>query len=271
MDATPSNSWLTPPDVVRPGETLTLDDDGRPLELRVLDRLPDDRFSALAPRLRVRAGLELTARVFDHERSWHLRYEIEDAELASDDEALVRVVLREAHETGDERKAPRTATVLAGTVSPPAYEGYTFSTTIHTVDLSTSGVAFECDRSFAEGQRLDLSVEDETGSPISGSIEVVRTAPGPHGRVRIMCRFLEIEDGDDEHLAELVEHPPAAEDNGVAPAPDDPELHRPAPVYDFVHGLRDELLSHPPVEEDAEDEDLVEEPARPRWRLGRPR
>ncbi len=272
MDATPSNSWPhLPPDVVTPGETLTLDDDGRALELRVLDRLPDDRFSALAPRLRVRAGLELTARVFDHERSWRLTYEIEEAELASDDEALVRVVLREAHETGDERQAPRAAAVLTGTVSPPAYEGYTFRTTIHTVDLSTTGVAFESDRSFADGERLDLSLEDETGSPITGSIEVVRSEQGPHGRTRVMCRFLEVDDGDDEHLAELVDHSPPTGGNGAAAAADDPELHRPAPVYDFVHGLRDELLSHPPVEDDADDEDLVEEPARPRWRLGRPR
>ena len=109
-------------------------------------------------------------------------------------------------------------------------------------------------------------------APISGSIEVVRTEPGPHGRARVMCRFLEVKDGDDEHLAELVEHAPAAEGNGAVAAADDPELHRPAPVYAFVHGLRDELLSHPPVEDAAEDEDdVVEEPARPRWRLGRPR
>jgi hypothetical protein len=235
----------------------------------VLDRLPDDRFSALAPRLRVREGLELTARVFDHARSWRLTFEIEDAEVASEDEALVRVVLREAQETGDERQAPRAACLLTGTVAPPAYEGLTFRTTIHTVDLSTTGVSFESERAFAEGQRLDLSLEDETGAPISGSIEVVRSEPGPHGRARIMCRFLEVEDGDDEHLADLVEHSPPVQGNGV----DDPELHRPAPVYDFVHGLRDELLSHGPAEDDLDEVAEVEEPepAKPRWRLGRPR
>jgi hypothetical protein len=272
MDAMPSNSWHhLPPDIVTAGDTLTLDDDGRPLDLRVLDHPDNGRFSALAPRLRVRAGLVLTARVFDRRCSWRLTFEIEDAELASEDEALVQVVLREAQETGDERGAPRTATVLSGTVSPPEYEdGVTFRTTIHTVDLSTSGIAFECDRDFAAGQRLDLSLEDETGSPIAGTLEVVRSEPAPHGRARVMCRFLGVDEGDDEHLAELVEHPHAAE--GVIPAPDDPELHKPAPVYDFVHGLRDDLITNGPAEDaDAGYEALEEEeePAKPRWRLGR--
>ena len=89
--------------------------------------------------------------------------------------------------------------------------------------------------------------------------------------MRVMCRFLKVDDGDDEHLAELVDHSPPTGGNGAAAAADDPELHRPAPVYDFVHQHPRQLLSHPPVEDDAENEDLVEEPARPRWRLGRPR
>ena len=195
MDATPSNSWPhLPPDVVTPGETLTLDDDGRALELRVLDRLPDDRFSALAPRLRVRAGLELTARV--------LRSRALLAPDVRDRGGRAGLRRRGAGPgrsaggpgDGDERQARRAAAVLTGTVSPPAYEGYTFRTTIHTVDLSTTGVAFESDRSFADGERLDLSLEDETGSPITGSIEVVRTEQGPHGRMRVMCRFLEVDD-----------------------------------------------------------------------------
>ena len=160
--------------------------------------------------------------------------------------------------------------MLTGTVSPPAYEGYTFRATIHTIDLSTTGIAFESDRAFAEGERLDLSLQDETGSPVTGSVEVVRTERGLHGRARVMCRFIEVDEGDEDHLAGMVQHPHV--ENEPARLADDPELHRPAPVYDFVHGLRDELLTHGPAEDaDAgyEDDEEVEEPAKPRWRLGR--
>jgi hypothetical protein len=243
MDASPSHPEGQPPEVAAPGETLVVDADGKRLELKVLNRLSRGRFTAVAPRLRVRGGLRLYSRVYDETRAWRMSYEVEEAEVVSADQAQITLRVVGAREMGDERRAKRVKYVVVGAVQPSTYDGYTFSYPIHTIDVSMTGIAFECERAFTPGQWLDVSFADGPGSLIGASAEVVRSAPGAYGHTRTMCRFVELSPRSRERLEQLIE----LVDRPDRPRPAEPR--EPAAVNELVQSLRSELDS-----EDADDD-----------------
>jgi hypothetical protein len=236
-----------PPDLADPGGLLVVEADDRPLELQVVERLDAESFTALAPRLRVRDGLRLYTRVFDDVRAWRLTFVVDRAEAVSSEQAQVTLRVLGAREMGDERDGRRVAYIAVGSVQPPAYDGYVLTTQVHTVDVSPTGMAFECERTFHAGQALDVSFGDGEGNVIVGSVEVVRTAPAAYGQTRMMCRFRSLPEPSRRQLEALIARPPEVIEARSAPAA----------VYDFVNGLRDEVYAEDGAGADAAGEGRI--------------
>jgi hypothetical protein len=193
------------PPAALPGDSLTVACDGHVLDLTVVDQGSSGRILALAPRLQVREGLPVEARVFDEGQVWRVAYSIDEAAAHSSSEAAVELQVVEAEQMGEERAAPRAPYSSPATVRPVHFAPYEIgSFGVHTIDVSRVGVAFECDRAFSAGQEFDMALDDRAGRPIALRVQVQRTAPGLFGRTRAFARIVAIGEHDGVRLDALV-------------------------------------------------------------------
>jgi hypothetical protein len=225
------------PRVVAPGTSLLVGSDGGILELRVTDVHDDGSFTARAARLEVRGGLRIDGRVHDGERAWRLAYVVERADAVNDHEAEVLVRLAEATPMNDERGAPRVAYETLGMARLRSLDGYDVPPgQVRTLDLSTSGVSFECEARYERGQTLDFTFEDENANPIVLRLEVVRSERGMFGRTRTMGRITAIPRESERLLEALVARrllrAPARPEPADEPAPPEP------PADERARGVR---------------------------------
>ena len=194
----------TPPVVVVPGASLLVGSDGGILDLRVTACHEDGSFTARADRLHVRGGLRIDGRVHDGVRAWRLSYVVESAEAISASEAEVQVRLVESSAMADERTGARVPHEALGSVRLRSFDGYDIAPTqVRTIDVSATGIAFECETRFERGQSLDFAFVDEVGQTIACRLEVVRNERGMFGRTRTMGRITAIS-GQSERLLEAL-------------------------------------------------------------------
>jgi hypothetical protein len=192
---------VTPPPFGLTGRTVLVATDGAVLELRIVASDDDGGFTAYAPRLLVREGLEVDARIAEDGQVWRLRYRIVSADVVNLSDAEVRLVPLESYSLGDERSAERVPYAGRAFVRSVYYEGYDIAPTpVHVTDLSTTGLAFESERRIECGVGLDLRLEAQADEAVVARIEVVRVEPGRFGRTRMMTRLTAISVKDELRL-----------------------------------------------------------------------
>jgi len=197
---------------------LLLEVGSHEIELDVLDRVGDAGFRAIGPRSRLHLGVRLTMRAYDAAQAWRLTYEVVALQPAAPDEACATLRLVDAYPLGDERRAVRVPYVAAGWVRPRGGDDPVATTRIETVDVSSTGIAFECERAFTPGQQLELAFADALGGTVEAAAEVVRTGPAVYGHTRTMCRFVELSEKDARRLARVIADPDGALERGQVPA-----------------------------------------------------
>jgi PilZ domain len=191
---------------------------GKPITLKIaaVDRT---RVTALAPRLRVSAGMALIGRVIgDDERPWMIAMKIERADFHS--QALARVELR-AQRVGLD-------TTRRGTVRQPA-GGIAWLTAISCndvldgdridgtmTDLSLTGVGFATSRVLRIGDELEFHGRF-FAEEVYAEVRIASLREGSHpGRTIVGARFMAL-DGTNrariEHILSGVR--PAAQDSGL--------------------------------------------------------
>lgn len=231
MDEARDEAAVTPPPFGLTGRTVLVAADGAVLELRVVGSDDDGGFVAYAPRLLVREGLEVDARVAQDGQVWRLRYRIASADVVNLSDAQIGCELLDASFLGDEREAERIPYAGRATVRSVYYEGYDIAPTpVHVKDVSMTGIAFESERRIESGVGLDLRLEGQADEAVVARIEVVRLDTGHFGRTRMNARITAISAVDETRLAGILARARLERER-----PDEPE-----PVVD-APGLRAEL------------------------------
>ena len=175
--------------------------DGAEVPVEVVE-IEGDRLIGIAPRFRVSAGLELSARIVDPGgEPWTMQLRVVRAEVAGSDTA--RIELRPERVVPDEqrRNDPRFPAGgeahLVAVNCQEVVDGDTVSGRI--VDVSASGVAITTDRVLRRGDRLRFLGRFFTEA-IEAEVRVMSIRGADTGRRIYGCRFLEI---DDESRARL--------------------------------------------------------------------
>jgi PilZ domain len=172
--------------------------------------------AALAPKLHVRAGLQLLARAGDPQGAGH-DIELAVAEIHSANESTVAVDLRvlDVRRRDSHRMTPRAQLadlalvhVLGARAIAPADE---FD--VRLADLSTNGVAFVTDRSFYSGDLVAMMIT------VSGGVlrlrgRVLQTTASHYGRQRVGCEITQVSENDRRRIAALTDERPAGGDPG---------------------------------------------------------
>src|SRR3954447_15590323 len=210
-----------PPAFAFAGRTITVACDRKVLDLRVTESTGDDScFFASAPRLLVREGLIVGIRVFEDGAVWRLAYQITRAEPISPAEAEVQLQLLESELIGEERQAVRADYKSLATLRSVYFAAYEMGAfRVHTHAISRLAVAFECERRFDLGTKFDFALDDETGHTILARVEVVRTEPGLFGRLRVVARFIAIDEVDRVLPDRLIARTVLRDEVGLGQAP----------------------------------------------------
>jgi hypothetical protein len=153
----------------------------------------------------VREGLPVECRVFDEGCVWRLGYVVVRATQLAEGTAGITLELAAAERMGEERTSPRVAYRSLATMRSVYYGPYEIGAfRVHTVELSATSIAFECDRRFDSGQQYDLAVDDDTGQRIYARVEVARLEAGHFGRTRAFARFIALDTPDRTLLEQLI-------------------------------------------------------------------
>ena len=180
--------------------------DGAEVPVEVVE-IDDERLIGIAPRFRVSAGLELSARIVDPGgEPWSLQLRVVRAEVASPDTA--RIELRPERVVPDDQRRNDVRFPAGGDAHLVAIncqevvDGDSLRGRI--VDVSASGVAITTDRVLRRGDRLRFQGRFFAES-IEAEVRVMSIRGADTGRRIYGCRFLEIGDENRERLQRVLD------------------------------------------------------------------
>jgi len=180
--------------------------DGAEVPVEVVE-IDGERLIGIAPRFRVSAGLELSARIVDPGgEPWSLQLRVVRAEVAGP--ATARIELRAERVVPDDQRRNDVRFPAGGDAHLVAIncqevvDGDGLRGRI--VDVSASGVAITTDRVLRRGDRLRFQGRFFAES-IEAEVRVMSIRGADTGRRIYGCRFLEIGDEDRERLQRVLD------------------------------------------------------------------
>jgi hypothetical protein len=166
--------------------------------------LEDDTVIGLVPRMRLVGVEQVTVRFAEDGRPWRAQFDLQKAELHSDEQALVTLRLLEIVLDGSGRVAPRAEVHAPGMLTAGhcrnIVRGNEYSVRVD--DVSGTGFQFTSEVELAPGDEFSV-VFEAGGRKLVLDGKAISIAPGPYGRHVIGARITGSGPGDLRTISEM--------------------------------------------------------------------